>query len=85
MPLAKESDLGSEGEEQLEPQDKLMPRITEADQKNDQRSLNRLLHRTLYLVVQNAKGDWTFPEDLNVARESLAQVRRSNTSIDYTS
>ncbi|CAG7949776.1 unnamed protein product [Penicillium salamii] len=36
-------------------------RITEADQKNDQKSLNRLLSRTLYLLVQSKEGNWKFP------------------------
>ncbi|KXG52723.1 Ribosomal protein L46 [Penicillium griseofulvum] len=37
------------------------PRITEADKKNDQKSLDRLLSRTLYLLVQSKEGHWKFP------------------------
>jgi large subunit ribosomal protein L46 len=78
IPLPKDN----EGEEVgvapgQEPVQRLMPRVTEADEKRDQRSLNRLLQRTLYLLVQNGKGDWTFPEDVLVGRESLALVRKT--------
>lgn len=38
-------------------------RRTEADEKNDQRSLNRALTRTLYLLVKNKEGKWEFPAD----------------------
>ncbi|KAE9970962.1 hypothetical protein BLS_004675 [Venturia inaequalis] len=51
-----------------------MPRVTEADRTNDQRSLNRLLQRTLYLLVQNERGHWTFPTDTITGRESLHQA-----------
>lgn len=77
IPLPKDSE-GGEAEEipqNLQGQTQtLMPRETEADKSNDQRSLNRLLQRTLYLLVQNEKGRWTFPEDLITGRESLALV-----------
>lgn len=53
---------------------KPMPRVTEADRSNDQRSLNRSLQRTLYLLVQNESGRWTFPTDAITGRESLHQV-----------
>ncbi|QDS74821.1 hypothetical protein FKW77_002469 [Venturia effusa] len=53
---------------------KPMPRVTEADRNNDQRSLNRLLQRTLYLLVQNEAGHWTFPTDAIIGRESLHQA-----------
>lgn len=56
---------------------KPMPRVTEADRKNDQRSLNRSLQRTLYLLVQNDRGHWTFPTDAITGRESLHQVCHS--------
>ncbi|KAH9866669.1 hypothetical protein J1614_008362 [Plenodomus biglobosus] len=46
-----------------EPVDKPMPRITEADEKNDTKSLNRALQRTLYLLVKNKEGQWQFPQD----------------------
>ncbi|KAH4203296.1 hypothetical protein HBH98_240010 [Parastagonospora nodorum] len=43
--------------------DKPMPRRTEADEKNDTKSLNRALQRTLYLLVKNKEGQWQFPQD----------------------
>ncbi|KAJ5952802.1 uncharacterized protein N7479_011215 [Penicillium vulpinum] len=57
------------------------PRVTEADEKNDQKSLDRLLSRTLYLLVQSKEGHWKFPsspveegETLRLAAErTLAQ------------
>lgn len=52
-----------------------MSRITEADQKGDVKSLNRLLQRTLYLVVKNKDGQWTFPQDKMEGRETLRMVR----------
>lgn len=51
-----------------------MPRITEADQKNDQRSLNRMLQRALYLVVQGEDGQWVFPTTRIQGRENLHAV-----------
>jgi large subunit ribosomal protein L46 len=50
-----------------------MPRITEADEKGDVKSLNRQLQRTLYLVVRNKEGRWMFPQD-RMAKESLHTV-----------
>ncbi|OJJ47017.1 hypothetical protein ASPZODRAFT_159015 [Penicilliopsis zonata CBS 506.65] len=57
------------------------PRVTEADQKNDQKRLDRALQRTLYLLVKSKEGFWKFPsspietgETLRVAAErTLAQ------------
>lgn len=40
-----------------------MPRTTEADKKNDTKSLNRALQKTLYLLVKNKEGKWQFPQD----------------------
>jgi large subunit ribosomal protein L46 len=81
IPLPKDSESGEVEElpsSLQEPVHTLTPRVTEADQKGDQRSLDRLLQRTLYLLVQNQKGQWSFPEDVIVGRESLALV-----SCDY--
>lgn len=78
LPKDKETEAAeAEAEEAAvkEPLQTLVPRVTEADEKGDQRSLNRLLQRTLYLLVQDGKGNWTFPEDVIVGRESLALVR----------
>lgn len=57
-----------------EPVERPMPRVTEADEAGDQKSLNRLLQRTLYLVVRNGDGSWAFPSDSLAGRESLHQV-----------
>lgn len=52
-----------------------MPRITEADQKNDLKSLSRKLDRSLYLLLKNKDGRWRFPEDRLYASETLHNVR----------
>jgi large subunit ribosomal protein L46 len=54
--------------------DRPLPRITEADQQNDVKSLSRRLDRSLYLLVQNRAGQWRFPEDRVYGRENLHQV-----------
>ncbi|EEP80048.1 conserved hypothetical protein [Uncinocarpus reesii 1704] len=48
-------------------------RVTEADQKNDQTSLDRLLQRTIYLLVKSKDGYWSFPSTVvdQAAKESL--------------
>ncbi|MCJ1258209.1 54S ribosomal protein L17 mitochondrial [Lignoscripta atroalba] len=51
--------------------EKPLPRVTEADQNGDVRSLNRALARTLYLVVKGSDGGWRFPCGGLVGRESL--------------
>ncbi|KAF1991081.1 50S ribosomal subunit L30 [Aulographum hederae CBS 113979] len=51
--------------------EKPMPRVTESDITGDRRSLNRLLQRTLYLVVKNSQGKWLFPHDQVVGKEWL--------------
>ncbi|KAI9678938.1 MAG: 54S ribosomal protein L17 mitochondrial [Trizodia sp. TS-e1964] len=48
-----------------------MPRVTEADKSGDQRSLNRLLQKTLYLLVRGKEGRWNFPHDALVGNENL--------------
>ena len=55
------------------------PKVTDADRKNDVRSLNRALARTLYLVVKGSGRSWQFPSGGLVGRESLHRV--SNTSL----
>lgn len=50
------------------------PRSTEADKTGDQRSLSRLLQRTLYLLVQSNEGYWKFPSSPVEGRESLRIV-----------
>ena len=54
--------------------EKPLPRVTEADQNGDVRSLNRALARTLYLVVKGSDGGWRFPCGGLVGRESLYAV-----------
>ncbi|KAK3676197.1 hypothetical protein LTR78_003947 [Recurvomyces mirabilis] len=49
-------------------------RLTEADRSGDEKSLNRKLDRTLYLIVKNGEGRWRFPEDRIYGRENLHQA-----------
>ena len=63
--------------------EKPMERITEADKENDVRSLNRLLMRTLYLVVKRREkgthsGEWVFPQSALEGKESLHTVQISS-------
>lgn len=51
-----------------------LPRLTEADKSADHTNLNRLLDRTLYLLVKNKNGIWRFPEDQIQGKEGLDQV-----------
>jgi large subunit ribosomal protein L46 len=48
-------------------------RFTDADVKNDVRTLDRKLARTLFLVVKGREG-WKFPTGEVVGRENLHQV-----------
>ncbi|KAJ5894730.1 hypothetical protein N7495_006421 [Penicillium taxi] len=50
------------------------PRVTEADKKGDHKSLNRLLPRTLYLLVRSKEGFWKFPSSPVEVGESLRQA-----------
>lgn len=50
------------------------PRVTEADRTGNQKSLDRLLQNTLYLVVQHEQGYWKFPSSPVEAGESLRSV-----------
>lgn len=50
-------------------------RVTEADEKNDHKSLDRLLQRTLYLLVQTKEGYWKFPSSTVGLEENLRAVR----------
>ncbi|PGH02486.1 hypothetical protein GX51_04654 [Blastomyces parvus] len=63
-----------EGEGKKDEVPRPLPRVTEADQKEDHRSLDRLLHRTLYLLVQVKNGDkafWMFPSVKLEEKENL--------------
>ncbi|KAH9258520.1 hypothetical protein BASA81_003022 [Batrachochytrium salamandrivorans] len=62
-----------ENDELVKEEIRLQPRITEADRKNDIKSLNRKLEYKLYLVVkQNDK--WTFPSTQWKEGENLLQT-----------
>ncbi|PYH45618.1 CAF1 family ribonuclease [Aspergillus saccharolyticus JOP 1030-1] len=50
------------------------PRWTEADEKGDQKSLNRALQRTLYLLVQSKEGYWKLPSSAVETEETLKQA-----------
>ncbi|EST08307.1 Ribosomal protein L46 [Kalmanozyma brasiliensis GHG001] len=75
-PAPAPSSSSVEGEAESRP----LPRTTEADSKNDVRSLERKLDRTLYLVVKqkSSKGaaSWQFPAKalVNTKRENLHDV-----------
>ncbi|EER25191.1 hypothetical protein CPC735_017940 [Coccidioides posadasii C735 delta SOWgp] len=60
-------DSGSKKEEIPRP----LSRLTEADQKGDYKSLDRLLQRTLYLLVQAKEGYWKFPSVVLEGKENL--------------
>lgn len=60
--------------EEKEVHERPPPRVTEADQKNDTKSLNRALTRTLYLLVKNKDGRWQFPSAQVEGDESLHRV-----------
>lgn len=49
-------------------------RVTEADKQGDQKSLNRLLQRSLYLLVQTKEGQWKFPSSPIQEGEKLREV-----------
>lgn len=56
-----------------------LKRRTPADEHNDQRSLERMLQRTLYLLVKRKAREgkpesWVFPSGMLVGREGLHQV-----------
>lgn len=64
-----------EGDEEDEQVEQPAPRVTAADTEGDLKSLDRLLARSLYLLVLNAEGRWTFPAArINTGRESLQQA-----------
>lgn len=74
--VAGDARLGEGVRKDLEVQiERPVSRITEADEKNDVKSLNRKLDQSLYLLVKNKEGRWRFPEDRLYARENMHQVR----------
>lgn len=54
--------------------DRPMSRVSEADVQGDQKSLNRLLQRTLFLLVKGKDGRWTFPSANLVKDENFHTV-----------
>jgi len=75
----------SEDAEEIPPEERVpverpMPRVTEADQKNDVQRLDRQLDRTLYLVVKTSEGKWEFPTAPVSTDEALHEVRRPHFS-----
>ncbi|KAF2100736.1 hypothetical protein NA57DRAFT_27912, partial [Rhizodiscina lignyota] len=72
VPKTSESSEGSAAEEEVI--ERPVPRVTEADQKGDLKSLDRLLQMSLYLLVQNPDGRWTFPTAAVVGKEGLADT-----------
>jgi len=53
---------------------KPLRRVTEADRLGDLKSLDRSLHRTLYLLVKGVGGRWEFPNGRLSGRETLHEV-----------
>ncbi|KAI2471424.1 39S mitochondrial ribosomal protein L46-domain-containing protein [Annulohypoxylon bovei var. microspora] len=49
--------------DEIIPVERPMDRITEADKTNDVRRLDRMLDKTLYLIVQGSDGQWQFPTE----------------------
>lgn len=54
--------------------DRPMGRVSEADVKGDKKSLNRLLQRTLFLLVKGKDGRWTFPSAEVLKNENFHTV-----------
>lgn len=75
-PGADELESGAETQKQSKVVEVEKPasRITEADKKKDQKSLERKLQNTLYLLVKDGQGRWRFPADYLIGRESLHRV-----------
>lgn len=73
----KERDVPGEGKVvKKEEVERPLPRVTEADQAGDTKSLNRALQKTLYLIVNRGKGRWGFPSAELARQESLHTVSR---------
>ena len=58
------------------------PRVTDADATGDVKSLNRMLQRTLYLLVLGEDGQWRFPTAPLVGKENLKNVRSHHAKED---
>jgi len=66
------------GEPMKETVERPMPRVTEADKKGDEKSLDRRLDRTLYLLVKGSEGRWGFPASVLIGRENLHDVSKQS-------
>ncbi|KAH0559342.1 hypothetical protein GP486_004141, partial [Trichoglossum hirsutum] len=51
-----------------------MPRVTKADKEGDEKSLDRRLDRTLYLLVKGNEGRWSFPVSALLGKENLHEA-----------
>lgn len=72
--LVKDAETNEKGES-VHDVPALASRVTEADKTGDTKSLNRLLQRTVYLLVQGKEGAWKFPQ-ANVAEgDGVREVR----------
>ncbi|KAI9824506.1 MAG: hypothetical protein M1819_000861 [Sarea resinae] len=71
VPGVGSGEMGEANREQVE---RPMPRVTEADKKNDLRSMDRMLQRSLYLLVKSKQGKWTFPNAQLIGKENLHQA-----------
>jgi large subunit ribosomal protein L46 len=72
--LVADAEIPGPGGEEGEKIERPASRVTEADQKGDQQSLDRALERSLVLVVKNEEGRWMFPSARIVRGETLDQV-----------
>jgi large subunit ribosomal protein L46 len=74
-PTEEEEDLAAGMDAKVEFND----RITEADRKNDVKSLERALQRTLYLIVKKPRDQhaWQFPQGGVRVCENLQEVRKT--------
>lgn len=69
--------ITEEGEDEKDSDDSIedpVSRITDADAAKDEKSLNRLLDRTLYLLVKDDQNFWRLPSDILIVKENLHQV-----------
>ncbi|EFA77335.1 hypothetical protein PPL_12546 [Heterostelium album PN500] len=64
------------------------PRETEADLKNDRKSLKRALDKSLYLIIKRRDGQWQFPSTSWIKGESIKNAAeralRDTTGSDWT-
>ena len=89
---AQQSEAQGQGQRRKKTEiERPLDRATEADGEGDLKSLNRLLQRSLYLLVKGADGKWSFPtsrldgkEWLNKVRSPMARNELRRGSFDYT-